>query len=83
MGRKNRDKVSKYKTETTKEVEENDIENEEEKELDRINKINENNINSIWETRKKMVKYCDYMCLPLCDYLTNNILEDFIYHISS
>jgi hypothetical protein len=35
----------------------------------------------ISDIRSEMIKYCDDMCLPLCDYLTHNELSNFIDYI--
>ena len=80
MGRKNRDRVSKYKSET-KEVEVDDT--EEEDESIRLQKFHEHQFNVMWETRRAMIQYCDDMCIPLCDYLTIDMFEDFMDYIAS
>jgi hypothetical protein len=36
----------------------------------------------IWKTRKAMINYCDEECIPLCDYMTMNIFEKFIEHLT-
>lgn len=82
MGRKNRDRVSKYKSET-KEVEVEVDDTEEEDESIRLQKFHEHQFNIMWETRRAMIQYCDDMCIPLCDYLTIDIFEDFMDHLAS
>jgi hypothetical protein len=81
MGRKNRDKESKD-TRESKEVEDDDDVLEED-ESTRLQKIDENQLNIMWETRKAMIQYCDDMCIPLCDYLTVNMFDDFMFHLES
>ena len=80
MGRKNRDRVSKYKSET-KEVEVDDT--EEENESIRLQKFHEHQFNVMWETHRAMIQYCDDMCIPLCDYLTIDMFEDFMDYLAS
>ena len=80
MGRKNHTRVSKYKSDT-KEVEDDDN-NDDEEETIRLQKFVEHQFNIIWETRRAMIRYCDDMCIPLCDYLTVDVFDDFIGHIS-
>jgi len=36
----------------------------------------------IWNTRLKMINYCDEMSIPLCDYLKQDIMEDFVKFLS-
>lgn len=82
MGRKNRDRVSKYKSET-KEVEVEVDDTEEEDESICLQKFHEHQFNIMWETRRAMIQYCDDMCIPLCDYLTIDMFEDFMDHLAS
>jgi hypothetical protein len=82
MGRKNRDRVSKYKSET-KEVEVEVDDTEEEDESIRLQKFHEHQFNIMWETRRAMIQYCDDMCIPLCDYLTIDMFEDFMDYLAS
>ena len=82
MGRKNRNRVSKYKSET-KEVEVEVDDTEEEDESIRLQKFHEHQFNIMWETRRAMIQYCDDMCIPLCDYLTIDMFEDFMDHLAS
>jgi hypothetical protein len=81
MGRKNRNKESKYKDDTL-EVDEDD-DNDVDKELALIEKIDTYQLNIIWETRKAMIQYCDDMSIPLCDYLTFKMFDDFMIHLES
>ena len=46
---------------------------ENEEEIDDIEIIN--------NIRLEMIKYCDDMCIPLCDYLTYDNLLDFIDNV--
>ena len=32
----------------------------------------------LWNVRLRMIEYCDEMSLPLCDYLDQNTMIDFI-----
>jgi len=85
MGRKNRNKIVDDNDKEKKKKEyEDDIQNEEEndKENDFNEKDQEETINIIWETRNKMIEYCDTSNIPLCDHLTFDILEKFINHMS-
>ena len=36
----------------------------------------------IWSTRLKMINYCDEVAIPLCDYLNQNIIEEFVKFLS-
>jgi hypothetical protein len=78
MGRKNRNRVSKYKSDI-KVVEEED---DEENESTRLQKYHEYRIKVIWETYRAMIQYCDDMYIPLCDYLTVDMFEDFVDHLT-
>jgi hypothetical protein len=80
MGRKNRNRVSKYKSDT-KEVEVDDNKDSED-EIISPNKFVEHQFNIIWETRIAMIRYCEDMCIPLCDYLTVDAFDDFMDNIS-
>lgn len=79
MGLKNHNRVSKYKN-YTKEVEEVEEEDDEET---RLQKFHEHQFNVMLETRRVMIQYCDDMCIPLCDYLTIDMFEDFMDHLAS
>ena len=84
MGRKNRDRVSKYKSETKEvEVDDTEVDDTEEDESIRLQKFHEHQFNIMWETRRAMIQYCDDMCIPLCDYLTIDMFEDFMDHLAS
>ena len=37
---------------------------------------------AIWGTRLKMINYCDEMCIPLCEYLDQGIMEEFVKFLS-
>ena len=82
MGRKNSNRVSKYQSDT-KEEEVDDTEEEEEDESIRLQKFHEHQFNIMWETHRAMIQYCDDMCIPLCDYLTIDMFEDFMDHLAS
>ena len=82
MGRKARNKISK------RDNEENTKEKELEQQQDEIYKEEQEDIiaenkqkdyyDILWGTRMKMIQYCDNQSLPICDYLTQNNIQDFI-----
>ena len=80
MGRKNINKISKYKTE--EEEEEEDETEYIDDETDSLEKIYDYQFNAMWETRKAMIEYCDNTGIPLCDYLTIDMFEVFLNHLS-
>jgi hypothetical protein len=63
--------------------EEEEEEEEEENVNEYIQKIQEHKFNVIWETRLSMIRYCDDVAIPLCDYLTMEILEKFIDNLTT
>ena len=78
MGRKNNDKISKTN------LDEEDDDDEDDDDEDDYNSINyeDKRFDIIWETRLEMMKYVDDMGLPICDYLDQQIIEDFIEYLS-
>ena len=40
------------------------------------------NLDVIWNTRLEMTNYCDEMSIPLCDYLNQDIMENFVKFLS-
>lgn len=40
------------------------------------------NLDVIWNTRLEMINYCDEMSIPLCDYLNQDIMENFVKFLS-
>lgn len=80
MGRKNRNKISKEKdnTDVLQEVEELSI-------LQQQENIKQQKIfkdDLIWNMRHEMLQYCDKTSIPLCDYLTTEILNQFIEYLA-
>jgi hypothetical protein len=85
MGRKTCNKIIKDKNhENEKKKKEEDEEylylteqnnkiRKEEKEYD--------NFNILWNTHKEMLSYCDDMSIPLCDYMSIDIFEEFIKYL--
>ena len=77
MGRKTRNRINKFKYDDTKKDDAEDyIENND------GTKEKDNECHSLLDVRTEMLKYCDYMSIPLCDYLTHDILEQFIEHLT-
>jgi hypothetical protein len=85
MGRKNqinikreidpeKDKIKKDEIEDKLLREEEKIKNMAQEEID-------NRFNDLWETRIKMIDYCDKNALPLCDYMTFDIFQNFVKHL--
>lgn len=75
MGRKNRNRIKKelqVEDECSDEYDEDDkkVQNEY-SEFSRQHDI-------IWETRMKMIEYCDKTAIPLCDYLDQDTMIEFI-----
>lgn len=44
--------------------------------------VTDKHLDVIWSTRLKMINYCDEVALPLCDYLNQNVLEEFVKFLS-
>jgi len=73
MGRKNRNRIKKEHDESSDDGEdlyENENENE------NAEFIRQHNI--IWDTRIKMIEYCNETAIPLCDYLDQDTMMGFI-----
>ena len=78
MVRKERDEIKEEKEEEDYE----DIYIEEEKDtLSRQQVYEQNQLDIICDIRIAMIKYCDKLCIPLCDYLTIDIFEKFIENL--
>ena len=78
MGRKNRNRIKKernVKDESSGEESEDDSSVYENAERMRQFDI-------LWNVRLRMIEYCDEMSLPLCDYLDQNTMIDFIEFLS-
>lgn len=86
MGRKNRNKLSKEK----EKEKDNDIQEDEELcILQQQENVEENKTRQIMikedlicDIRDKMLKYCDNTGIPLCDYLTLDIFDQFIEYLT-
>ena len=78
MGRKERNKIKKEKKDEDN-IEEHNYFEDEEKEKEIIQEVYEKNqFDIIWKTRMSMIKYCEKLSIPMCEYLTNDIFERFI-----
>lgn len=86
MGRKDRNKIKR-------EVDpEKELQNQQDEELLKIaheedmSEIEQRTINNrfeiIWNMRRDMLEYCDTNALPLCDYLTSDIFEQFVEYMT-
>lgn len=79
MGRKNRNRISK----SNDVIEEEDhIDETEDLNIIQEEKEEERRFDIIYKTRLAMIKYVDEMALPLCDYLDQQVIEDFIDYLS-
>jgi hypothetical protein len=86
MGRKNRNNI-KRNIDTEKELlKKEDKEIMELAHKEDIHEIQQKHIDKqfdiIWNIRREMLDYCDNNSIPLCDYLTPNIVEQFVEYIS-
>lgn len=82
MGRKNRNISNERDIDKDKDIEEDEElsiqqENIEERTTQQI--IVKEDL--IWDIRHKMMKYCDNTAIPLCDYLTPEIFNQFIEYL--
>jgi hypothetical protein len=68
-------------TENQEDDKKEEKEEKEEKETDNINRLQEHTFDNIWEIRREMIQYCEEACIPLCDYLNIDILEQFIANL--
>ena len=74
MGRKNRNRIKKerqVKDESSDNDDDNDYQEKENTEFIRQHDI-------IWQTRIKMIEYCDETAIPLCEYLDQDTMMGFI-----
>lgn len=74
MGRKNSIK-KEIKECTYSDSDDNNIITDTKEEIDK-------HLDVIWSTRLKMINYCDQVAIPLCDYLNQNIIEEFVKFLS-
>ena len=82
MGRKNRNKIKK-ESDPIKEQQKQDEYNEllfaTEQDQECVSRqAKENHFKMIWDTRRAMLEYCDETAIPLCDYMTIDIFQDFV-----
>jgi hypothetical protein len=78
MGRKNRVRITKeqnVKDESSGEESEDDPSVYE-------NAVRMRQFDILWNVRMHMIEYCDEMSIPLCDYLDQNTMIDFIEFLS-
>lgn len=73
MGRKNRVK-QKFTECTDSDSDNNNINTNTNTKEDNTNK----DFDIIWRTRLKMIDYCDEMSIPLCDYINQDIMDNFV-----
>jgi hypothetical protein len=79
MGRKNQNnRKSKYDIE---QKEDSDEEIEDPSFYEQMTE--ERQFNIIWNARIAMIKYVDDMSLPLCDYLDQKIINDFVDYLAN
>ena len=52
-----------------------------ENDTEKLNEIRESKEQIIWDTRIKMLSYCDDNGIPLCDYLNVSVFESFIKYL--
>ena len=74
MGRKNR--VNKKPKQCTSSDSEDNITNI--TNIDTKDNTSDKDLDITWDTRIKMIEYCDQMTIPLCDYLSQDIMEKFV-----
>jgi hypothetical protein len=75
MGRKNR--VIKKPKQCTSSDSEDNITN-----IDTKDNTSDKDLHITWDTRIKMIEYCDEMLIPLCDYLSQDIMENFVKYLN-
>ena len=74
MGRKNKSMIKKEKYNVKDDDDEDDIEDDDQDFL----KEQEHFFNVLQKVRLDMIEYCNENCLPLCDYLTQDVIEYFV-----
>ena len=79
MGRKNRNRISEKNISSKNSGSEDEYDDEKVEEEYRISELCQFDI--IWKVRLRMIEYCDEMALPLCDYLDNQKMENFIDYV--
>lgn len=76
MGRKNRNRIKKER-QVKDESSDNDDDNENDyQEKENTEFIRQHDI--IWQTRIKMIDYCNETAIPLCEYLDQDTMMGFI-----
>jgi hypothetical protein len=85
MGRKNQINIKREIDPEKDKMKQEEIEDKLLKEEEKIKNIAQEEIdnifNNLWETRNKMINYCDKNSLPLCDYMTFDIFQNFVKHL--
>ena len=83
MGRKNRKKII-TETHYDKDIQKQElgIEDQYENIEEIIQEQKILNDDLVWDIRNNMLKYCDDNSLPLCDYLTLEIFNQFIEYLT-
>lgn len=71
MGRKNR-----IQTETKEHLSSDSEDEDNTENIEKQNNIKE--LDVIWNARLKMIEYCDEMAIPLCDYLSQDVMDNFV-----
>lgn len=86
MGRKDHNKIKREidpDKELQKQEEEEMIKLAHEEDIVEIKKSHaDKRFDIIWNIRQEMLDYCDNNTIPLCDYLTPNIFEQFVEYIA-
>jgi len=86
MGRKNQ--IVKRIKDPEKEAHEKEEEEMllQQKNEDKKESIIKHNINKddlIWDIKSSLLEYCDEYAIPLCDYLTFDMLQGFVEYLST
>ena len=85
MGRKRDNKIKKEidpikEKEKQEEYEEKMFAQEQDR-IASIQKSTDNHFNVMWDTRRAMLDYCDKTAIPLCDYMTMDVFQDFVEYL--
>ena len=85
MGRKNRNRINKESDPNREKLkledEEDRILSSEEYKKNMSFQAEEKRLSVIWDTRRAMLDYCNQHTIPLCDYMTIEIFQDFIEYL--
>jgi len=74
MGRKNNNRIKKERN--VKDESSGEEREEDPSVYDNTERMKQFDI--LWNVRLRMIEYCDEMSLPLCEYLDQNTMIDFI-----